>query len=133
MSLHIRQITLVSLSPRRTLLVVVTEDGQVLNRSLEFADDVEAEDLAHVQTLFNEVFAGKSLAEIKDSLNPETARALGDPLAQVLMSELFECREGRRRRSRPQHRRERAAQQARVREPPEWKGIGNIYRFTHKG
>lgn len=91
MSLHIRQITLVSLSPRRTLLVVVTEDGQVLNRSLEFADDVEAEDLAHVQTLFNEVFAGKSLAEIKDSLNPETARALGDPLAQVLMGELFEC------------------------------------------
>ena len=91
MSLHIRQITLVSLSPRRTLLVVVTEDGQVLNRTVEFSEDVDTQDLARVQTLFNEVFAGKSLVEIKDSLRPETAQELSDPLAQALLGEFFAC------------------------------------------
>ena len=70
---------------RRTLLVVVTEDGQVLNRTVEFSEDVDTQDLARVQTLFNEVFAGKSLVEIKDSLRPETAQELSDPLALALL------------------------------------------------
>ncbi len=91
MSLHIRQITIVSLTPRRALLVVVAEDGQVLNRSVDFSEDVPAEDLARMQGLLNEVFAGKSLVDIKDSLGPETARELSDPLAQLLLTELFAC------------------------------------------
>lgn len=95
MALRIRQISLVSLTMRRVLMVIVTEDGQVLNRSIDFADEITPDELMHVQNMFNTTFTGKSLVEIKDNQQAEAVRALKDPLAQVLLGELFTCmREG---------------------------------------
>lgn len=90
-SLDIKQITFVTMSSRRVLLVVVTEDGQVLNRSIDFAEDVDSESVAKAQVLLNELFAGKSLLDIKDRIALEDAAQLGDPLVQLLIGELFEC------------------------------------------
>ncbi|MEG2261147.1 MAG: heat-inducible transcriptional repressor HrcA [Raoultibacter sp.] len=90
-SLHIKQLSLVSLTPYRVLLVIVTEDGRVLNRPVDFSASIDCDDLAQTQKLLNEVFAGKSLADIKGGMDVETVAALTDPLAQILLGELFAC------------------------------------------
>ena len=50
---RIRQITLVSLSPWQAIVIVVAEDGQVVNRTVTFADEVSADELASARTLLN--------------------------------------------------------------------------------
>ena len=55
---RIRQITLVSLSPWQAIVIVVAEDGQVVNRTVTFADEVSADELASAQNLLNRVLAG---------------------------------------------------------------------------
>lgn len=91
LALHIRQISLVSLTRYRALVVLVTEDGQVLNRSIEFADPVDPDDLAAVQNLLNDVFAGKSITEVRDRIDLEAAEALGDPLVRIVLDEVMYC------------------------------------------
>ena len=94
-SFHVKQLNLVALSSHRVLMVIVTEDGQVLNRSVEFASAIKAEQIQSIEALFNSLFAGKSFAEIKDGIDPERLAALSDPYAQILLSEFFQCiREG---------------------------------------
>lgn len=91
LALHIRQISLISLTLYRALVVLVTEDGQVLNRSIEFADAVDPDDLAAVQNLLNDVFAGKSLSEVRDRIDIEAAEALNDPLVRIVLDEVMYC------------------------------------------
>ena len=91
LSLDIRQISLVSMTPYRVLIVVVTENGQVLNRHVDFGEPVAAEELASVQNLFNKVLAGKNLAQMRDSLDGETADALFGPLSRSLLGEVLAC------------------------------------------
>lgn len=93
LSLHIRQITLVSLSPRRALMIVVTEDGQVINRQMEFANDIPVEKLGEAQSFLNKLFCGKSLSQIKDGIDGEVSSSLQDPLFQMLVGELLHCLE----------------------------------------
>lgn len=91
LALHIRQISLISLSPYRTLVVLVTEDGQVLNRSIDFADPVDSDDLAAVQNLLNDVFAGKAISQARDRIDLEAAEALSDPLVRIVLDEVMCC------------------------------------------
>ncbi len=91
LALHIRQISLISLSVHRALVVLVTEDGQVLNRSVEFSEEVSSDDLAAVQNLLNDVFAGRSLTEVRDRIDLEAAEALGDPLVRLVLEEVMYC------------------------------------------
>lgn len=90
-SLHVKQLSLISLTPYRVLFVVVTEDGQVLNRTIDFSEEIDCDKLAMIQNLLNDVFVGKSLAEIKSGMNFDTISALADPLAQIMLGELFAC------------------------------------------
>ena len=53
MSLQIRQVTLISLSDTRAILVLVTKDGQVFNRQMDFAQPIAADELARVQRVVN--------------------------------------------------------------------------------
>ncbi|MCR5583478.1 MAG: heat-inducible transcriptional repressor HrcA [Eggerthellaceae bacterium] len=93
--LDIKQITFVSLTPNRVLAIIVTEDGQVLNRHIEFVDEVDSLDLAHAQEVLNRVFAGRGLAEIRADFDEETAELLHSPLVSVLFEEVLAClREG---------------------------------------
>ena len=89
--MRIRQITLVSLSPRRALAVVVTEDGQVFNRQMDFADDVATEDLAAVQRLLNDALLGKTIREVEEGLGRGMYEAFRSPLVRMALDEVLSC------------------------------------------
>ncbi len=91
LSLHIKQVSLVSLNDFRALVVLVTEDGQVFNRQLEFIDKVPAEDLAAVQRFINDVFTGKTLQEVEDGLGTGMSEAFHDPLVRIVLDEVLAC------------------------------------------
>lgn len=90
----VKQVSLVSFSDYRMLMVVVTEDGQVLNRTVEFADPVPSDDLARVQNSLNALLSGHSVNEIrKDEAVRRTYEVLSSPLARVVVDELIACLE----------------------------------------
>lgn len=91
LNLHIKQLSLISLTPYRALVVLVTEDGQVLNRQMDFADEVAPEELARVQCFLGDVLGGKSLCEIEDGLGEGMAQAFCDPLVRMALDEVLSC------------------------------------------
>lgn len=88
---RIRQITLVSLSPWQAIIIVVAEDGQVVNRTVTFTEEVAADDLAEAQNLLNRVLAGQSARDVRRQLDENTVEALRDPLVQLIIDEVIEC------------------------------------------
>ncbi|BAK44588.1 heat-inducible transcriptional repressor HrcA [Eggerthella sp. YY7918] len=91
LNLHIKQLSLISLIPTRALVVLVTEDGQVFNRQMEFGEEVSSEDLARVQHFLSDVFAGKTLHEIEDGLGQGMIEAFRDPLVRMVLDEVLSC------------------------------------------
>lgn len=91
LNLHIKQLSLISLSPQCALVVLVTEDGQVFNRRMEFAEEVSPDDLARVQRFLSEVMGGKSLQEIEDGLGEGMVEAFRDPLVRMALDEVLSC------------------------------------------
>lgn len=91
LDLHIKQLSLISMNPHRALVVVVTEDGQVFNRQMEFADEVSSDELARVQHLLNEVFGGNSLHDIECGLGSGMSEAFRDPLVRMALDEVLSC------------------------------------------
>ncbi|MBR5259521.1 MAG: heat-inducible transcription repressor HrcA [Eggerthellaceae bacterium] len=87
---HLRQLSLISLTNRRALIVLVAEDGQVFNRQISFPEDVPSNELADIQNLFNDIFVGKTSAEIKGHFDAKTIDALRDPLAALILEELVD-------------------------------------------
>ncbi len=88
---RIRQISLISLSPRRVLVVIVGQDGEVLNRHIAFEEEVPTDQLAAVQGLMNQMFAGKSLDMMEGEAQEEAAALMGDPLFRVILEETVAC------------------------------------------
>ena len=86
----VKQISLVSMSSRRMLMVVVTDDGQVFNRSVEFAEDVSADELADVQNALNAALSGRSISEVRKAKGVRI-EALSSPLARIVIDELVVC------------------------------------------
>lgn len=91
LSAHVRQFSLISLSNHCALIVVVAEDGQVLNRQISFTEEVAPDELAAVQNLLNRVFAGKSPREFRAACEAQTLEALRDPLVQYVLDEVLVC------------------------------------------
>lgn len=91
LNMGIRQITLVSLTLRRALVVVVTEDGQVFNRQMEFAQDVGGDELAEVQRLLNDVLLGKTIRDVEEGLGRGMAEAFLNPLVRMALDEVLSC------------------------------------------
>ena len=52
-------------------------------------EEVSSDDLAAVQNLLNDVFAGRSLTEVRDRIDLEAAEALGDPLVRLVLEEVM--------------------------------------------
>jgi len=90
-SQHIKQLSLVSLSDYQALIIVVTEDGQVLNRHMDFTEAIDCEELAHVQNLLNRFFAGKSVLDVKQEADKSLVEALKNPLVQLILDEVIVC------------------------------------------
>lgn len=88
---RIRQVSLVSLSDHRALVVLVAEDGQVANRQVSFADAVAPEALARIQELLNRLLAGRSLAEARAAAGDASPEALADPLVRMVLEEVVAC------------------------------------------
>ncbi|EFV12531.1 heat-inducible transcriptional repressor HrcA [Segniliparus rugosus] len=57
----VRHLEIVSLTPRRLLLVLIADSGRVDQRTVELADDVDEETTASLRTLFNRALSGKRL------------------------------------------------------------------------
>lgn len=91
MAARIRQISLVSLTDHRALVVLVAEDGQVANRHITFAEPVAPEALAPVQDLLNQLLAGRSLADARAASGQAEPLALSDPLVAVVLEEVAAC------------------------------------------
>ncbi len=90
-SAHIRQLSLISLTNHRALVVIVTEDGQVLNRQVSFSDEVAPDELAAVQNLLGRVLSGRSVRELDDGLASRLGDAVGDPLVRAVLDEAVLC------------------------------------------
>ncbi len=88
---RIRQITLVSLSDWQAIVIVVAEDGQVVNRTITFTEEVTADELAGAQNLLNRVLVGQSARDVRRSLDANTVEALSDPLVQLVIDEVIDC------------------------------------------
>ena len=78
-------------SRRRVLLVVVSQDGEVLNRQIGFEEDVDAQDLAKVQNLMNMTFSGKTIDDMGTGAQEDMFASVHNPLFQVLLEELIVC------------------------------------------
>ncbi|MDO4183537.1 MAG: heat-inducible transcriptional repressor HrcA [Coriobacteriia bacterium] len=97
-TVYVQQITLISLTDTRLLMVVVTQDGQVLNRQLEVNGLVTPETLAAVQAALNQAMQGRGLGHLE--ANEEALCAgLDHPLACALFKEACEALRQHARRS----------------------------------
>ena len=88
---RIKQITLVSLSDTRAICIVVTEDGSVFNRQIDFPAPVPSEDLARVQVLLGELLRGKSLTDVESGLLQSMRAAFTDPVVRTVLDEVLAC------------------------------------------
>ena len=65
---RVKRVDLLSMAPRRALFVLITESGQVVNRSVELTEDTSPERLAEVERALNAAFDGKRASEIRKLL-----------------------------------------------------------------
>lgn len=90
LSARIRQISLISLSDRQALVVVVSQDGQVMDRNVVFPVDVESERLQKIQDVFASLLTGKSLKDMPEYTDGGFD-ILDDPITKMLMQEVWDC------------------------------------------
>ncbi|MGN0034490.1 MAG: heat-inducible transcriptional repressor HrcA [Coriobacteriales bacterium] len=86
--LYLRRVSLVYLDSHQTLMVLVTQDAQVLNRHVSYSDEVDEERLSDIERLFNELFSGHGRDKVCNTAPEEVLRAAHDPLASVLFDAL---------------------------------------------
>lgn len=91
LKMNIKQVSLVSMNPHRILLIIVTEDGRVLNRQMDFYEEVDSEDLARAQIKVNAIFAGKSLGDVNSDAAQSIQLAYREPLVAAVMDEIIVC------------------------------------------
>ena len=90
LTVDIRLINLVLLTPQRLLAVIVTEDGQVFNRQMDLSRDYAQEEIEKTQALLNKVLSGKSLSSTS-SEPPLDMDAIHDDLFRLVMAEILAC------------------------------------------
>jgi len=64
---QVRHIELVSISPRRLIVVVISSTGRVEQRIVDLAADIDDDTVADLRNRLNEAVEGKLLSEIPDS------------------------------------------------------------------
>ena len=98
---RVKRIDLLSMTPHRALMVLITESGQVVNRSIELAEQTAPERLREVEQALNAAFDGKRAADIRplrvaleaaherDLLVPRVVDEILDALAEADRDRLF--------------------------------------------
>ena len=78
-----RHIDFLTLSARRILVILVTQDGRVDNRVITVDRDYTQSELEQAANYFNESYAGKLLADVKQALVSEM-RQVGADLQRII-------------------------------------------------
>ncbi len=90
LSVDIHLVNLVLLAPQRLVAVVVTEDGQVLNRQIDLPHEYSNEEVLRTQELLNRLLSGRSLSAMPENL-PFNIEEVHDDLFRLVMAEIFAC------------------------------------------
>lgn len=90
LSVDIRLVNLVLLTPQRLLTVIVTEDGQVFDRQMDLPRDYSQDEIGKTQEALNNILVGTSLSSTSGEL-PLGASGVHDDLFRMVMAEIFAC------------------------------------------
>lgn len=90
LSVDIRLINLVLLTPQRLLTVIVTEDGQVFDRPMDLPRDYSQDEIGKTQEALNNILVGTSLSSTSGEL-PLGASGVHDDLFRMVMAEILAC------------------------------------------
>ena len=90
LSVDIRLVNLVLLTPQRLLTVIVTEDGQVFDRQLDLPRDYSQDEIGKTQEALNNILVGTSLSSTSGEL-PLGASGVHDDLFRMVMAEILAC------------------------------------------
>lgn len=90
LSVDIRLVNLVLLTPQRLLTVIVTEDGQVFDRQMDLPRDYSQDEIGKTQEALNNILVGTSLSSTSGEL-PLGASEVHDDLFRMVMAEILAC------------------------------------------
>lgn len=90
LSVDIRLVNLVLLTPQRLLTVIVTEDGQVFDRQMDLPRDYSQDEIGKTQEALNNILVGTSLSSTSGEL-PLGASGVHDDLFRMIMAEILAC------------------------------------------
>lgn len=90
LSVDIRLVNLVLLTPQRLLIVIVTEDGQVFDRQMDLPRDYSQDEIGKTQEALNNILVGTSLSSTSGEL-PLGASGVHDDLFRIVMAEILAC------------------------------------------
>lgn len=90
LSVNIRLVNLVLLTPQRLLTVIVTEDGQVFDRQMDLPRDYTQDEIGKTQEALNTILVGMSLSSTSGEL-PLGASGVHDDLFRMVMAEILAC------------------------------------------
>ena len=90
LSVDIRLINLVLLTPQHLLTVIVTEDGQVFDRQMDLPRDYSQDEIGKTQEALNNILVGTSLSSTSGEL-PLGASGVHDDLFRMVMAEILAC------------------------------------------
>lgn len=90
LSVDIRLVNLVLLTPQRLLTVIVTEDGQVFDRQMDLPRDYSQDEIGKTQEALNNILVGTSLSSTSGEL-PLGASGVHDDLFRMVMAEILAC------------------------------------------
>lgn len=90
LSVDIRLVNLVLLTPQRLLTVIVTEDGQVFDRQMDLPRDYSQDEIGKTQEALNNILVGTSLSSTSGEL-PLGASGAHDDLFRMVMAEILAC------------------------------------------
>ncbi|WP_350453681.1 heat-inducible transcriptional repressor HrcA [Slackia heliotrinireducens] len=89
--MSVKQVSLVSMTPHRVLVVVVTDDGQVFNRTVEFNEEIPSDELAHLQNAINGLVNGANVSDMRKRMSQVDSETLASPLAHAIIEEIILC------------------------------------------
>lgn len=90
LSVDIRLVNLVLLTPQRLLTVIVTEDGRVFDRQMDLPRDYSQDEIGKTQEALNNILVGTSLSSTSGEL-PLGASGVHGDLFRMVMAEILAC------------------------------------------
>lgn len=86
---RVRQISLISLSNHQGLIVIVTQDGQVVNRTIAFSEEVGPERLLKIQHAMSDIFVGRRLQDIESEATLNAYGLANEPITSLILEEII--------------------------------------------